>query len=315
MNTKFYSNGKLLLTGEYAVLDAALSLAIPTKYGQSLSLQKINTPQLRWKSLEKDDSVWFSADLSIEKDAKTALTTLSIENKEKMPAQALEVAETLVKIITEAIKMNPEFLSDSNGYSVETKLTFCKNWGLGSSSTLINNIASWAKVDAYKLLWNSFSGSAFDIACAQHNYPITYKLEQKKPVVEKIDFNPSFKNQLYFVYLNKKQNSREGIAKYQSISVEKSGFIVEISKLTIQISKASTIAEFDVLIETHEQLIAKLLQIPTVRESTFPDFPGGLKSLGAWGGDFVLATGTPRTMRYFKRNGYNTIIPYKDMVL
>ena len=33
---KFYGNGKLLLTGEYFVLDGALSLALPTKFGQNL---------------------------------------------------------------------------------------------------------------------------------------------------------------------------------------------------------------------------------------------------------------------------------------
>lgn len=37
----FYSNGKLLLSGEYAVLDGALSLAVPTKYGQLLSVKKL----------------------------------------------------------------------------------------------------------------------------------------------------------------------------------------------------------------------------------------------------------------------------------
>jgi len=30
----FYSNGKLLITGEYLVLDGAKALALPTKYGQ-----------------------------------------------------------------------------------------------------------------------------------------------------------------------------------------------------------------------------------------------------------------------------------------
>ena len=35
-----------------------------------------------------------------------------------------------------------------NGFKVTTKLDFPKNWGLGTSSTLINNIAQWAQVDA-----------------------------------------------------------------------------------------------------------------------------------------------------------------------
>ena len=36
----FYSNGKLLITGEYVVLDGAKALALPTKFGQSLVVKQ-----------------------------------------------------------------------------------------------------------------------------------------------------------------------------------------------------------------------------------------------------------------------------------
>ncbi|MEQ3661167.1 MAG: GHMP kinase, partial [Flavobacterium sp.] len=39
MKQTYYSNGKLLLTGEYVVLDGAKALAVPTKFGQSLSIE------------------------------------------------------------------------------------------------------------------------------------------------------------------------------------------------------------------------------------------------------------------------------------
>lgn len=315
MDSKFYSNGKLLLTGEYAVLDAALSLAVPTKYGQSLTVQKTEDTKLTWNSLDDTGSSWFSTNFNILKNRRSNTITLHIENKENLSKKALEVAETLLKILSQALVMNPSFLTTSSGYYIETKLTFPRNWGLGSSSTLINNIASWAKVDPYTLLWNSFSGSAYDIACAQHNYPITYKVSNKIPIVEKVDFNPSFKDQLYFVHLNKKQNSREGIATYKNSNIAKTEFISTISKLTTQIATAKTITEFNTLITTHEQCIANTLQIPTVKELLFPAFTGSLKSLGAWGGDFILATGSPRTIRYFKNNGYETVIPYAKMIL
>ena len=51
----FYSNGKLLLTGEYAVLDGAKSLAIPVKYGQSLTAVETKTKTISWKSLDERD--------------------------------------------------------------------------------------------------------------------------------------------------------------------------------------------------------------------------------------------------------------------
>jgi hypothetical protein len=47
----------------------------------------------------------------------------------------------------------------------------------------------------------------------------------------------------------------------------------------------------------------------------FPDYSRAIKSLGAWGGDFVLATGNFNEMDYFKQKGFHTIISYHKMVL
>jgi mevalonate kinase len=40
MKETFYSNGKLLITGEYLVLDGATAFALPTKIGQNLIVEK-----------------------------------------------------------------------------------------------------------------------------------------------------------------------------------------------------------------------------------------------------------------------------------
>ena len=42
----FYSNGKLLITGEYVVLDGAKALALPTKFGQSLLVKDRKSTRL-----------------------------------------------------------------------------------------------------------------------------------------------------------------------------------------------------------------------------------------------------------------------------
>jgi mevalonate kinase len=63
LNT-FYSNGKLLLTGEYLVLEGATALAVPTKFGQDLSVEKIKEPQLIWGSFTNTGDCWFEAVLS-----------------------------------------------------------------------------------------------------------------------------------------------------------------------------------------------------------------------------------------------------------
>ncbi len=44
-----------------------------------------------------------------------------------------------------------------------------------------------------------------------------------------------------------------------------------------------------------------------LKEALFSDYDGAIKSLGAWGGDFFLATGNSNSINYFKTKGYTTI--------
>ena len=302
MSREFYSNGKLLLTGEYVILNGAIGLAVPTTYGQTLHVSENEGSIIKWTSIAYDGSIWFETHFN----GRTLDITL---------ASDIEIAKTLQKILKQAIVLNPSFLSNSKGYSIETQLDFDRTWGLGSSSTLINNIAQWAQVDAYQLLWNAFSGSGYDIACAQHNTPILYQIEKNKAKVSKIVFNPSFKDQLFFIHLNKKQNSRDGIAAYKKREIDKGLLIEQINKLTQKIAKCSDLSDFEKLIELHENLLSKAMGIPTIKSQLFSDYSGAIKSLGAWGGDFILATNNGNLKEYFTNKGHATIIAYTDMVL
>jgi len=194
-------------------------------------------------------------------------------------------------------------------------LTFPKNWGLGTSSTLINNISNWASVNPYQLLENTFGGSGYDIACAQNKTPILYTLKNSNPIVEKIDFNPEFKNQLYFVYLNKKQNSREGIQRFKILKGNLTSEIKAISNLTNEFVACNNLKDFERLMAEHEKIVSKTLQLKKVQELYFSDYFGQTKSLGAWGGDFILATGNDKTIAYFHNKGFKTVIPYQDLIL
>ena len=225
------------------------------------------------------------------------------------------IAETLQSILQEARKLDPDFLQSETGFVVKTNLTFPRDWGLGSSSTLINNIAQWAKVDAFELLGNSFSGSGYDIANAQNDTPILYKLEEEKPMVQPIVFNPDFKDQLYFIHLNKKQDSREGIKRYKEKRGKVKDQLKSISEISQEILNTEELSEFEKLIEKHESIIASIIELPKVKDRLFPDYFGAIKSLGAWGGDFILATGNENTPAYFEKKGYATVIPYSEMVL
>ena len=303
MENTFYSNGKLLITGEYLVLDGAKSLALPTKFGQYLKISSGVLGQINWSSFDYDNSVWFEETIYFNE----------IVNFQQ--AGNLSERETLIKILHEAHLLNSDFINSSIGYSISTVLTFPKFWGLGTSSTLINNIAQWLQIDAFVLLNNSFGGSGYDIACAQNNAPILYQLENGLPIVEKVNFNPDFTDNVYFVYLNKKQSSKTAIENYYKNQKNLAFDFSVINELTAAICKSNSIEDFSKLIHKHEEVMSKILELPIVKDNLFSDFEGSIKSLGAWGGDFIMAVSKNNPIAYFENKGFKTIIPYKDMIL
>ncbi|WP_439132017.1 GYDIA family GHMP kinase [Polaribacter sp.] len=307
----YYSNGKLLLTGEYLVLDGAKALAVPTKFGQDLIVKTIKEPQLIWGSFTNKGQCWFEAVIDL-----TKFRLISTTFNSDKEGSAEQIAETLLAILTEAKRLNPNFLKIDGGCVVKTNLTFSRSWGLGSSSTLINSIASWANVDAFQLLWNSFKGSGYDIACAQNDRPIFYQIENKKPVVEQVEFHPTFKENIFFVYLNQKQDSKEGIAKFRESGRNFDKEIQRISEISNEFLEVKSITDFDKLMKEHEEIIASIIKMKPVKEKLFPDYElGEIKSLGAWGGDFVMVTGNEQTPNYFKNKGFDTVLSYQQIIL
>jgi mevalonate kinase len=304
MKKTFYSNGKLLITSEYVVLDGAIALALPTKFGQTLHIEEGKNESISWKSFDQDGSIWFEDTIPFS----------SIVRKERFD-DAKSIKNTLIEILHEAYLQNSNFITQSKGYNIITELSFPKNWGLGTSSTLINNIAEWLEIDAFKLLKNSFGGSGYDIACAQNNSPILYQLVDESPKVTTINFEPNFSQNIYFVYLNKKQSSREAIAAYYNKqgNIQKIiPFFNEITKTIISTDDAKVFAK---QIQKHEIEMSEVLELLTIKEAIFEDFNGVLKSLGAWGGDFIMAFSKEDPTDYFKQRGFSTVIPFDEMIL
>ena len=291
----FHSNGKLLITGEYAVLDGALALAFPTQKGQTLKVIE-GANENRWQAFDANGDLWFDS------------ATLTTETDQ-------QIAQTLQKILTTATLLNPNFKDKWLHSQVQTHLEFPRLWGLGTSSTLINNIAQWAAVNPYELLFKSFGGSGYDIACAKSNTPLLYKLKGGKPHSYPLRFLFPHTHQIYFVYLNQKQNSKDGIARYRSVTKSKRKLAESITRLTEQFVLAHTVTDVCQILNEHETLISNYLSMPTVKERLFSDFNGTVKSLGAWGGDFVLAISeTEDTPTYFASKGFDTCVPYNEMI-
>jgi len=324
MIQQYHSHGKFLLTGEYLVLKGALALALPLKLGQTLSVETCHGTSLQWNA-HKPDGPWFSVTLNPE--------TLDIINCDDQPK-----AEKLAQILQAVKQLNPNAF-EGNDLHFTTQLDFDPNWGLGSSSTLIANLARWANVNPYDLLKLTFGGSGYDIACATADGPIYYQLVEEESdcldcfvprndakrqsdltqKVESVNYQPSFADHLFFVYQGQKQSSSKEIkaflAKANPIDLQKD--IEAISEISRAVPKCQNLDEFGLIMQCHERIISRCIGQEPVQKR-FPDFEGVLKSLGAWGGDFILAaTEWPESQvrEYFKGKGLEVIFGYQKMVL
>ena len=294
----FYGHGKLLLTAEYLVLLGAEALALPCRYGQSLTIENSDNNTLHWQSFTQHKKLWFEA-------------KFELYNLRCIETTNPTFSDRLTGLLLNVRELQPGFLAE--GTVAKTHLEFDRAWGLGSSSTLVSMLGAWGNVDPYHLLKNSFGGSGYDIACAAAKGPICYHNNKSKPSYKNVRFDPPFKDRLFFVYRNQKQNSQDEVAAFHK-KIVLPEMINQINTITKAILNCSLQSEFNQLIREHEMMLASILGKDPVQQSHFPDFKGQLKSLGAWGGDFILASGDRDTPAYFHSKGYATVIQYKDLI-
>ncbi len=303
MKERFYSNGKLLITGEYLVLDGAKSLALPTIYGQDLCVTANDKSGIQWRSFDKKNQIWFETHITYDEIISGGIP----ENR--------EIRNMLIGILHGAYLQNPQFVNDQKKLLIETHLDFDKSWGLGTSSTLINNIAEWTNTNAFNLLKTTFGGSGYDIAAAKANGAIIYQIAEGESSFYSINFRPEFRKNIYFVYLNRKQDSNATIRNYKKRELVLENTISRINQLTQSISTSEDYNQFCLDLEKHEQILSEVLEVPTIKQQLFQDFSGTIKSLGGWGGDFVLAAAKENPTEYFQSKGYQTVIPYRELIL
>jgi len=317
----YYTKGKLLLTGEYAVLKGAKAYAIPAKYGQSLEVKPNHTNRHQWRSYDLQ-GMWFEVDFSLNLNR-------IIQTNEP------EKAKLLQKIL-QYIQQKKSNLFKS-ALSFITQLDYNRLWGLGSSSTLLVNLYKWSGVNAFELLNISFGGSGYDIAVGLAGQPILYQLVTPDQInlqntaynygyktgyndvnllpLWQINQNKSFdfEDKLWLVYLNKKQSSRQAVQNFKKRTVTQAD-LHEISRISEKLFNKDVDYELFVeLLNRHEHIISSMINQPTIKQILFKDYPGTIKSLGAWGGDFILATGKDAPA-YFYNKGYQTIIGYPEIL-
>lgn len=293
-----YAHGKLMLTGEYAVMHGASALALATRYGQHLcAIPSTHKNSLQWTARDTDGTVWLHVEL---KGRLLQATNSSPELK------------ILQNLLHKAAELNPFF--DPLGWNVETSLEFSRHWGLGSSSTLVALIAQWAECNAFDLFFETLSGSGYDVAVALHGKHLIYRLEKPKPYIEPLDYKIPDSDSIRFVYLGKKQSSYSEIQRTKFQTPDFS-LIADVDAITHEISKATKASDFDYLISIHEDLISRMIGIPPIQQQLFKEYPYIVKSLGAWGGDFVLARISSKSdENYFASKGYKIILSADDII-
>lgn len=306
MITRYASNGKLLLTGEYLVLLGAKVLAMPVRYKQWMNIFNLkgqSAPVIEWVA-QNEGKVWFEAVFD-----KSSLSIKATNDEAK--------ALYLKKILLEIRKLNNDFLKQDHSYKITTNTDFPVTWGLGTSSTLIANLAKSSGISPFELYFRVSNGSGYDLACALSDMPLIYNRNQNDPVFEEIPFYPSFYRSIYFVNRSTKQNSAESVDKFlRNVSVSKSD-INKMNGLTDRFIRSENLTEFEEVIYEHEDFLSKKLKIKPLNKY-FNDFPSAMKSLGAWGGDFMMVTwrNDYKYMKeYFVNKGLNVVIPFSDMIL
>ena len=293
----------MLLTGEYAVVDGAKSLALPSKLGQKLIITNQRSSDLSWKSFDVENNCWFEAKISF-----YDFSVLKTTNDKQ--------AEYLTKLFKEAVRLNSDFLSKWSGFKVQTKLDFPLSWGLGSSSTLTHLIAKWADINPLLLHFRVSNGSGYDVAAAGVDLPLVYQLNDDTVNFTEVDIDWPFADQLYFVHLNRKQSSEAGLKYYLKTAKGRKQLAKDLSSITNEIIDCTSLSSFEKLLKEHEELVSKSLMLSPMGKEFFSDYWGAIKSLGAWGGDFVMATSDrdeKETKDYFKKKGYNTIVKFNEL--
>lgn len=302
----YYAHGKLLLSGEYFILNGAVGLAVPSKYGQRLAIQDFpDQKNIRWESYDYRGQIWFEA-------------AFSLDDFSVLAANDSSTAERMQQILRALFHLrgNDPFLQVPRLF--QTFLEFPRDWGLGSSSTLLATLAQWGEVDPYALLEHTFGGSGYDLACATSDLALLYQRRADRGHAVHVPFSPPFREKLHFVHLNQKQNSRAGIRRFREKVVLRAADNDYLSQLSLQLLTATDLPEFQRLLAQHEDFIAPKIALPKVKDLYFSDFPGSVKSLGAWGGDFVLVASeepAEQVLAYFVNKGMPTVLGFDEMVL
>ncbi len=300
----FQAHGKLLISSEYMVLFGSKALAVPLQQGQSLhKIRSENRGVFSWNAWYGDQR-WFDA-------------TFDTSNLNILDSSDDKTAEYLRQLLLASIEIDPSFQRELIEWDVDTHLEFSPDWGFGSSSTLTALLAKWSEINPLDLHFMISEGSGYDVACAIADGPITYRLRDQGPHYQHVDFIPSFSDHLYFAWLGSKLHTASHLAGMAEKINSDYQTIRWFSSLTEAMIEAPDLITFQDLMEEHEERLASILGLERVSTTRFTGLPGKVKSLGAWGGDFVLiasSTDAKELYEYLYKRDISVVFGFNDLV-
>lgn len=282
----FFAPGKLLLSAEYAVLQGAKAIAVPTHKGQHLEVKETQDGLIRYTALDHQGKAWLEFTIG----------------------QAQHPEERLVEDI-----IGPHLSAlKTKGLHLSSRLDFPREWGLGSSSTFISLIAQWLQSDVWPLFFTHLKGSGYDVAVAESKSCIQYELTSpQQPSWQTVEI-PDFFKDTGLLYLGQKQNSAKEVKRFLAQN-QAPELVAQISNLSNRLLSLNHLAELETWMEEHERLSAKLIGLEPVPPRVLPEFTGSAKSLGAWGGDFLWFSRMENAAN-FKAAGFDQVFQFADLV-
>ncbi|HET8574157.1 MAG TPA: GYDIA family GHMP kinase [Edaphocola sp.] len=292
----YNASGKLLLFGEYLVLRGARCLAIPLALGQTLRLYPIQEQGIVWRCFEREE-LWLEVVFS--------------ESLEVLQTSDIVMAARIQELLKLVNRYNPDI--PLSKWYFKFDLNFDRQFGLGTSSTLISLLSQWSGVDPYLLSMRSFGGSAYDVAAATAEKPFLYSLGRR--YIKDVVLPQDITDHLLFIYMGQKRDSAAAVEAFDQIptnyfQLEKMDNIVQFA------TQCRQIGEWGEMMLESEQLLSDILGEQCVQDKYFKDYPYEIKSLGAWGGDFVMATcrDINEAKAYFEQKQYKTVFTYNELI-
>ena len=284
----FYAPGKVLLTGEYLVLNGFEAIALPTNVGQTLHTWEFDTPgqQQDFMIFEAKDQfgeVWLTTRFSLPN-----FEILDIDKKENIEL------DRLAGIFQKA---DPAFWKLGKSLRLETNLQFNRVHGLGSSSTLVTLLSDFMNLDALSVQFDIFGGSGYDVAIAKNRKPLVYWLTETDSNWDFWKLNSELTQNWSIVFYGQKMDSRTSLKNVQDALneiAEDEFYTAQIDHILNLTKSAKDVLSLEASLEMYQKILSQALELSTPYDvlEIEPVAQGLCKWLGAWGGDMILVNKT-----------------------